>query len=175
MSNATCRRAVPPRGLKSRRFSPYPPPPQTPAAFCAAWRFGEGAMGGGALQCIVWLWMWMWFWGINIPNCYGSGTTRARGAPHGDGREGVFGIPPYHGSLVGAPGQWGFARTGLPFGPNLVSAHAHRMPLRHSGVPCNTFAASSRSSAWFKGGVPPPSKLRALPSPFTFTPPSVRG
>ena len=33
----------------------------------------------------------MWFWGIYIPNCYGSGTTRARGAPHGDGREGVFG------------------------------------------------------------------------------------
>ena len=83
----------------------------------------------------------MWFWGIYIPNCYGSGTTRARGAPHGDGREGVFGNPPFHGSLVGAPGQWGFARTGLPFGPNLVSAHAHRMPLRHSGVPCNTFTA----------------------------------
>ena len=43
----------------------------------------------------------MWFWGINIPNCYGSGTTRARGAPHGwfaphgDGREGVFGSLPF--------------------------------------------------------------------------------
>ena len=104
-------------------------------------------MGGGALQCIVWLWIWMWFWGINIPNCYGSGTTRARGAPHGwfaphgDGREGVFGFPPSNGSLVGAPRQWRFVRTGLPFGPNLVSAHAHRMPLRHSGVPCNTFTA----------------------------------
>ena len=27
-------------------------------------------------------------------------------APHGDGREGVFGIPPFHGSLVGAPCKW---------------------------------------------------------------------
>jgi len=36
MSNTTCRRAVPPRGLKSRRISPSPPPPQTQAAFCAA-------------------------------------------------------------------------------------------------------------------------------------------
>ena len=28
----------------------------------------------------------IWFWGINIPKSYGSGTTRARGTPHGDGR-----------------------------------------------------------------------------------------
>ena len=45
--------------------------------------------------------MWIWFWGICIPNSYGSGTTRARGAPlgwfapHGDGREGVFGSLPF--------------------------------------------------------------------------------
>ena len=45
--------------------------------------------GGGAVQCIVWLWLWFWFWGICIPNCYGSGTARARGAyarrGYGDG------------------------------------------------------------------------------------------
>ena len=79
--------------------------------------------------------MWIWFWGICIPNSYGSGTTRARGAPLGVGRTRCFRVPPFHGSLVGAPRQWRFARTGLPFGPNLVSAHAHRMPLRHSGRP----------------------------------------
>ena len=107
--------------------------------------------------------------------CALSVGIRSSDAPHGDGREGVFGNPPFHGSLVGAPGQWGFARTGLPFGPNLVSAHAHRMPLRHSGRPVQHLHRPSRSSAWFKGGETPPSELRTLPSPFTFTPPSVRG
>ena len=161
MSNTTCRRAVPPRGLKSRRISPSPPPPQTPAAFCAAWRFGEGAMGVGlySVSC-----------GFGCGCGFGGLTSliamvlalRARGASHGDGREGVFGNPPFNGSLVGAPGQWGFARTGLPFGPNLVSAHAHRMPLRHFGRPVQHHRHPSRSSAWFKGGETPPCELRAL-------------
>ena len=32
-------------------------------------------------------------------------------APHGDGRGGVFGIPPFMTTFVGAPCQWGFARA----------------------------------------------------------------
>ena len=57
--------------------------------------------------------------------------------------ERCFRVPPFHNSLVGAPGQWGFARTGLPFGSNLVSAHAHRMPLRHSGRPVVEFGEAN--------------------------------
>ena len=147
MSNTTCRRAEPPRVLKSRRISPSPPPPQTPAAFCAAWRFGEGAMGGGALLCIVWLWMWMWFWGIYIPNCYGSGTTRARGAPHGwfaphgDGREGVFGSLPFMARSSMRPVSGDSLARVCPSGQ--TSCRLMRTECRFAipGVPCNTFTA----------------------------------
>ena len=52
---------------------------------------------------------------------------------------------------------------------------AHRMPLRHFGFPVQHLHLPSSSSAWFMGGETPPCELRALPSPFTFTPPSVRG
>ena len=103
--------------------------------------FWGGGYGGGALQCIVWLWIWMWFWGINIPNCYGSGTTRARGAPHGDGREGVFGSLPFMArSSVRPVSEDSLARV-CPSGQ--TSCRLMRTECRFAipGVPCNTFTA----------------------------------
>jgi hypothetical protein len=84
----------------------------------------------------VWLWIWMWFWGIYIPNCYGSGTTRARGAPHGDGREGVFGSLPSIGTR--SPH---LSATGRLVIASQSAALCGEMPCRFPGVPCNTFTA----------------------------------
>ena len=79
----------------------------------------------------------MWFWGIYIPNCYGSGTTRARGAPHGDGREGVFGALTALRRSFGAPVSVSSARDRQ----RRSAASRTEMPRRTPCVPCNTFAA----------------------------------
>jgi len=81
--------------------------------------------------------MWMWFWGIYIPNCYGSGTTCARGAPHGDGREGVFGSLTALRRSFGAPVSVSSARDRQ----RRSAASRTEMPRRTPCVPCNTFTA----------------------------------
>ena len=148
--------------------------------------FWGGGYGGGALQCIVWLWMWMWFWGICIPNSYGSGTTRARGAPHGDGREGVFGTLTALRRSFGAPVSVSSARDRQRRSATSRTEMPRRTrgslrPLRFARALVFDCAASlrklrfttahfasratpsrpSRSSAWFKGGETPPCELRA--------------
>lgn len=88
----------------------------------------------------------MWFWGINIPNCYGSGTTRARGAPHGwfaphgDGREGVFGSLPFMARSSVRPVSGDSLARVCPSGQ--TSCRLMRTECRFAipGVPCNTFA-----------------------------------
>ena len=174
MSNTTCRRAVPPRGLKSRRISPSPPPPQTPAAFCAAWRFGEGAMGVG-------------LYSVSCGYGYGCGfggltsliamvlALRAREALRMVMGGKVFSGPSLSwlarrcARSVGIRSH-GFALRAKPrvgsCAPNAASPFGR--PVQHLRRP-------SRSSAHIQGGETPPSELRALPAPFTFTPPSVRG
>ena len=91
--------------------------------------------------------MWIWFWGICIPNSYGSGTTRARGAPHGwfaphgDGRESVFGSLPFMArSSVRPVSEDSHARV-CPSGQ--TSCRLMRTECRFAipGVPCNTFTA----------------------------------
>ena len=200
MSNTTCRRAVPPRGLKSRRISPSPPPPQIQAAFCAAWRFGEGAMGVGLYSVSCGYGCGCGFGGLTSLIAMVLALRAREALRMGMGGK-VFSGPSLRCGarsvrrsasrrLVIANGDQRplapkcRAALAAPCGhfASLVrSSSTARLPsenfvlLRRIWRPVQHFRRPSRSSAWFKGGETPPSELRTLPSPFTFTPPSVRG